>query len=461
MTATAAPPATPTEFADWLNTALATPEAAQAAVDDGTLATTIGAYTAAQNKTMADLRNQVDEQVQLAVHDIMERNGAETGTARSRLDLVARARQNHNDFGVLNSPEAPGYGLNGEFRSAGEAFIAAAATLGLRPANAAPADKVEKLRNYSEKVPSEGGVLVPEEYRAQIMTRALENAIVRPRATVIPLTTGKMRWPAIDMTTEVGEVYGGMVFAWTDEGGTIVPSDATFAAIALEANKLTGGALVPNELLRDAAALTAWLMTNLPNGLGHFEDLGFLKGNGVKKPLGQLHPDNPALITASKEVGQAAATITWNNVLAMFSRLLPECFASSVWVASPDCIPEIFTMAVPVGTGGSAVMIGDGSGTNAAQGLPQTLLGRPIIWSRKTPGVLGTKGDLSLTDFSTYVIGDTMNMRIDTSEHANFWTDKTGFRIIERVDGQPTYLSPLTPENGGPTLSCCVQLETR
>lgn len=457
---TAAAPTTPKEWEDYVQ-GFDTPEAFQTAFADGSFQTTLNAYTGAQNKVMEDLKAQTNEQVQLAVHDLLKRNGSEAGNATSRLDLVARSRRDHNDFGAMNNTASPGYGLNGVFDTIGDAFIAGAAALGLRPANAAPQDKIDKLRAYSEKVPSEGGVLVPEEYRAQIMTRALEQAIVRPRATVIPLTTGKLRWPAIDMTTEVGEVYGGMVFAWTDEGGTITPSDATFAAIALEANKLTGGALVPNELLRDAAALTAWLMTNLPNGLGHFEDLGFLKGNGVKKPLGMLHADNPGLVTATKEVGQPAATITWTNVLSMFSRLLPECFGNSVWTITPDAIPEIFTMAVPVGTGGSAVMVGDDPGQSAAQGLPQTLLGRPILWSRKTPGVLGTKGDISLVDYSTYVVGDTMDMRIDTSEHASFWTDKTGFRIIERVDGQPTYLSALTPENGGPTLSCVVQLENR
>jgi HK97 family phage major capsid protein len=460
MTTTAAPPTTPAEWEDYVQ-GFDTPEAFQSAFDDGSFQATLAAYTDAQNKVMTDLKAQTNEQIQLAMHEMLERNGAHTGTPASRLDLVARARQDQVDFGLVNNPAAPGYGLNGEFANAGDAFIAAAATLGLRPANAAPQDKIDKLRNYSEKVPSEGGVLVPEEYRAQIITRSLEAALVRPRATVIPLATGKMRWPAIDMTTEVGEVYGGMVFAWTDEGGTIVPSDATFAAITLEANKLTGGALVPNELLRDANVLTAWLMTNLPNGIGHFQDLAHIKGNGVKKPLGMLHPDNPALITATKEVGQPAATFTWMNALSMFSRLLPECFATSVWVISPDCIPEVFTMAVPVGTGGSAVMVGDDPGQSAAQNPPQTLLGRPILWSRKTPGVLGTKGDVSLVDFSSYIIGDTMDMRIDTSEHASFWTDKTGFRVILRGDGQPSYLSPLTPENNGPTLSCAVQLETR
>lgn len=460
MTASAAP-TTPKEWEDYVG-GFDSPEAFQTAYSDGSFQTTLTAYIGAQNKVMDDLRAQTTDQVQLAVHELLSRNGVDKTTAAGRLDLVARARRDHNDFNLLYSDSAPGHALDGEFDNAGSAFISAMSAAGItRNTTGLDLEKIEKIRAYSEKVPSEGGVLVPEEYRSDIMTRALEAQIVRPRATVIPLTTGKLRWPAIDMTTEVGEVYGGISFAWTDEGGTITPTDATFAALTLEANKLTGGALVPNELLRDAAALTVWLMKNLPNGMGHFLDLAHLKGNGVKKPLGMLHADNPALITASKEVGQAAGTFTWNNALSMFSRLLPECFPTSVWVASPDCIPEIFTMAVPVGTGGSAVMIGDGSGTNAAQGLPQTLLGRPIIWSRKAPAVLGTKGDVSLVDFSSYVIGDTMDMRIDTSEHAYFWADKTGFRIIAREDGQPSYLSALTPENGGPTLSCVVQLETR
>jgi hypothetical protein len=54
-----------------------------------------------------------------------------------------------------------------------------------------------------------------------------------------------------------------------------------------------------------------------------------------------------------------------------------------------------------------------------------------------------------------------MTMTLDTSEHSAFTSDKTDFRIIERLDGQPGLLSPLTPENNGPSLSAFVQLETR
>jgi HK97 family phage major capsid protein len=90
-----------------------------------------------------------------------------------------------------------------------------------------------------------------------------------------------------------------------------------------------------------------------------------------------------------------------------------------------------------------------------------SMLGIPIRWTRKAPAVLGTQGDISLVDWSKYVIGDTMTMTLDTSEHSAFTSDKTDFRIIERLDGQPGLLSPLTPENNGPTLSAFVQLETR
>lgn len=454
MTDTITAPTTPAELEEWVR-GFDTPEAFAATFADGSFQAAINAYATAQNSVMADLAAQTREQMQLSLSEMFARNDLPTGTSKARLDFADRARARQTQGFALNNPHAVGAELNGVTENPGQFLQAALNTL---PQTKDNAELRHKIVAYSEKVPSEGGILVPEEWRSDIMTRSLESATVRPRAVVVPMPTGKLRYPAVDMTTEVGEVYGGMVFYWMDEGETIVPSDASFAAIKLEANKLAGGALVPNELLKDATALTTWLLTHLPLGIGMFEDLGFLKGNGVGKPLGALHPNNPALLTVGAEIGQPAGTITWNNVLAMFARMLPESYNNAVWIITPDAVPEIFSMALPVGTGGSAVMIGEGQGS---QGLPMSLLGRPIIWSRRAPGTLGTKGDISLVDLSKYIIGDTQDVRIDTSIHSNFWTDKTAFRIIERIDGQPMELSPLTPENGGPTLSSFVQLATR
>jgi len=458
MTATLATPSTPKEWEEYVQ-GFETPEKFAAAMADGSFKAALTSYGNAQNSTMEDIQAQMKEQAQLAVHDLLKRNGQDTGSVQNRLDLVDQAKNKASVNKALYNKKAPGAGLDGMFADIGE-FVQCALS---RPdrRNDEMKEKFQTLFNYSEKIPSEGGVLVPEEFRSDILSVALEQAIVRPLATVVPMSTGRLKYPAIDMTTEVGEVYGGIVFYDLDEGDTIPDTSAAFAALELVAHKLAAAAILPNELMKDTGgALVTWLMTNLPIGFAHAEDVRFLKGNGVKKPLGALHSDNPALISVAKEVGQLADTITWNNILAMFSRMLPESFDKAVWVITPDAIPEIFTMAVPVGTGGSAVMVGDGT-QSAAQSVPLTLLGRPIKFSRKAPGVLGDQGDVSLVDFSQYLIGDTQDLRIDTSEHAQFLSDKTVWRGIERIDGQPQQLSPLTPENGGPTLSSYVQLATR
>lgn len=455
MTApTKATPDNPVDWEEYIHS-FNNPADFAAAFADGSFQTKVTEYVTAQNKVMADLRAQTREQIQLTMHEMFKANDLPTGTARDRLDLADRARARQRQDGGLYNAHAPAAQMDGWTESPGQFFQTA---LGKAPASKENRELLNKIQDYSEKIPSEGGILVPEEWRSDILTRSLEFATVRPRALVVPMPTGKLRYPAVDMTTEVGEVYGGMVFYWIDEGEDIVPTSAQFAAISLDANKLVGGALVPSELLNDASTLNPWLLNNMPRGIGAFEDIALMKGNGVGKPLGALHETNPALITASKEVGQTGATITWTNVLSMFSRMLPESYGSAVWVITPDAIPEIFTMALPVGTGGSAVMLGEGSGS---QSLPMSILGIPIIWSRRAPAVLGTKGDISLVDFSQYIIGDTQDMRLDTNVAPGFWTDKMAFRIIERLDGKPGQLSALTPENGGPTLSSFVQLETR
>jgi HK97 family phage major capsid protein len=446
MTVTATP-TTAAEWEEYVNTALATPESAKAAFDDGSFKRAQTAYQTAfleaQNSSMADLQGQLRAQVAAGTQDLLKKNGS--GIKNKLESLVAKH----------GNPNAPGTGLNGKYDSPVAFFQNAL----LNPSSM-HGDELKKrgeLQNYSSSTGEGGGYLIPEEWRRTIFEGPeLENAVVRPRATVIPMSSTTLHFPAIDFSTEVGEVFGGMVFYWMDEGGTIPTTDALFAQIELHAHRLAGAAAVPNDTLKDSAALDTWLRTALPRGIREFEDRAFLKGDGVKKPLGALHAANPSLIVAGDETGQSTATITWNNVLAMFSRMLPEAYDNAVWVIDPSAIPEIYTMAVEVGTGGAPVMT-----NNAAVAPDQTLLGIPIKWSRKSPATLGTQGDISLADFRYYAIGDRQDVRVDTSEHVQFLQDNTVFKVIERVDGQPLLLSPLTPENGGPTLSAFVQLETR
>jgi len=77
-------------------------------------------------------------------------------------------------------------------------------------------------------------------------------------------------------------------------------------------------------------------------------DYAFINGTGEGQPLGIIN--DPALITVDKEDSQAAATITYQNVVNMFSRLAPSCFTNAVWLANPSVIPQLLTMTITIGT---------------------------------------------------------------------------------------------------------------
>jgi HK97 family phage major capsid protein len=136
--------------------------------------------------------------------------------------------------------------------------------------------------------------------------------------------------------------------------------------------------------------------------------------------------------------------------------MLPSSLNTAVWVVAPDTFPELATMALSVGTGGSAIWL-----NNGASGPPMTILGRPVIVSEKAKK-LGDAGDVNFMDFGYYLIGDRQAMQAQSSPHYKFANDKTAFRIIERVDGRPWLQSAITPQNGSTaTLSPFVKIAAR
>jgi HK97 family phage major capsid protein len=311
----------------------------------------------------------------------------------------------------------------------------------------------EVMNAYSSTDPASAGTLIPEQFRSEIYQLALEGAIVRPRASVIDMTGGSISLPYVDVTTHAGGTFfGGMSFAWTPESGTIAASEAKFGRVKLEAKKLVGGARVPNELWNDAPALNSWLMRSAPQGINFTEDVAFLTGVGGSDPLGVNN--SPATITVTKEGGQVASTIVVENILKMYSRVLPQALGNTVWLANPTCFPELMTLSIAVGTGGAPVAL-----VNIHTSPTMTMLGRPLILTEKVPA-LGAAGDVGIYDFSFYLIGDRQAVSMESSEHSRFMNDETELKLVLRVDGRPWIQSALTPKNGS-TLSPFVILGAR
>lgn len=360
----------------------------------------------------------------------------------------------HRQASAYN-PKAVGALIDGDFEGAGD-FFGAAWYANPDAKQRARMDAAQaKIRNaYSSVVPADGGFLIPEAFRSQLLSVALEMAVVRPRATVVPLEVPRVSFPMIDQTTHQGSVYGGMVGYWGEESASLTDTNAKFSRVVLDAKKFTGYSAVPNELLSDSMiSFAAMIETLWPMALAFMEDQAFIGGTGVGEPTGFL--GTPASTVVAAEVGQASGTILAENIDKMYSRMLPASLPRAVWIVSPDCLPQLFSMARSVGTGGSAVMV-----TNMESAAPGSIYGRPIVVSEKAKA-LGQQGDISFVDMSYYLVGDRQMMTAASSQDYLFRSDQTAFRIIQRVDGRPWIQSPITPANGGNPLSPFVELAAR
>jgi HK97 family phage major capsid protein len=316
-------------------------------------------------------------------------------------------------------------------------------------------DRWRTIRNdYSTIDPATGGFLLSESIRSELLRVAIERAIVRSRARVIPMDQARVAFPAIDSTTNASNVYGGISAAWTNQGAAIAESQATFGKVVLDANKLAAYCEVPNELIiKSIISFAAFIDQVLPEAIAWFEDIAFLTGDGGGQPLGVLN--SPALVAVTKETNQPADTIVWENIVKMFSRMLPSSLDRAVWIANNDTFPQLATMALAVGTGGSAVWL-----NNGVAGPPMTILGRPVIFTEKVPTV-GDANDIVFTDFGYYLVGDMQEVRAESSPHFKFSSDMTTYRVTEHVDGRPWLQSAITPNQGSNTLSPFVGLGAR
>jgi len=444
---------------------LSDPKKIEALQESGQYAEVLKAYGRALAKsedTRGQMADIVSESVQAAftgegaakaavekiVSDAFEVKLGEYGVKRPEMIVGTEAKAH----GAGYNKHALGAALDGQFENTADFFKS------IWHQDLAGQDKWRKIRNdYSSIDPAAGGFLVPEILRAELLRVALETAVVRPRARVIPMDSARVPFPAIDSTSHASSVFGGLTGTWIEESGTIGESEAKFGRVVLQAAKLATSCDVPNELLQDSIVSFAALIEQLmPEAIAWYEDVAFITGNGVGQPLGVLN--SAALVTVTKETGQTADTIVWENLVKMYSQMLPGSLGRAVWVANINTFPELATMSLSVGTGGSAIWL-----NNGVNGPPATILGRPLILTEKVPtiGGAGSGKDISFIDFGYYLIGDRMQMRAESSPHFHFSTDQTTFRIIERVDGRGWLMSALTPANSSTTLSPFVTLGER
>ena len=332
-------------------------------------------------------------------------------------------------------------------------------------------DFKRKLANaMGERIPSEGGFLVPETLRSEILMVALESAVIRPRARVIPMDSLRVPLPTIDDISHSNSVFGGVQAFWTEEGAALTASAPSWGRVVLEAKKLTAYTAIPNELLQDSITpLDDWFNSFFPEAISWFEDVAFISGTGVGEPQGILNAPCAVRVPVGTDY-----YVVFNDIAKAFARMWPRSLGKAVWLCSPDMLVNLLELAMSAADGGTTVapplflqsyQAQDYPGGGNGDGVNYTLMGRPLIVTEKMPssgsGNTTVPGALTFVDLSYYLLGDRQAMQVASSDEYLFGQDMVAYRVIERLDGRMWLQQSIVPENGSAnTLSPLVKIDT-
>jgi HK97 family phage major capsid protein len=307
----------------------------------------------------------------------------------------------------------------------------------------------------SEAVPSDGGFFVQQDFSSQLVERVYEVGQIASRVQRIPLSgnANGIKLNGIDETSRVaGSRWGGVQAYWAAEADSVTATKPKFRQIELNLHKLFATVYATDELLADASALETITRRVVAQEIAFKLDDAILRGTGNGQPLGIL--ESASLVSVSKETGQAAASIVSENLINMWSRA--EGRRNAVWLHNQDIEPQLFTLGIQVGVGGSTIYMPPGG---LSANPYSTLFGRPMV-EVEHASTLGTVGDIVIADLDQYLLIE-KPMQSAMSIHVQFLTDQTVFRFVYRVDGQPAVHSALTPYKGSATRSPFVALATR
>lgn len=294
----------------------------------------------------------------------------------------------------------------------------------------------------SEGVGADGGFAVPPDFRNVIIQKVMGEDSLLSRTDQQTSSGNSITFPA-DETTP-WQSSGGIQSYWESEGGQKGQSKPTLTEKTVKLNKLICLVPMTDELLEDAPAMASYVNRKAPEKIGFKINDALINGSGVGQPLGIL--TSPGTVVVAADSGQAADTVSAQNIVNMWARMTPSARRNMVWLINPDIEPQLIFLTFPGSTTHPVPLYMPPGGLSASP--YGTILGRPVIPTEACKA-LGDKGDIIAADMSSYLAAvKTGGIRQDVSIHVFFDYDITAFRFVLRVGGQPWWNAAIESLNG-------------
>ena len=305
----------------------------------------------------------------------------------------------------------------------------------------------------SESSAAESGFPVQSDFAGVMFETAVKESPLVQLVDTYPVSgsSNAVEWVEVDEQNIEEDVFGGVRVYWAAEAGSIDSSMPKLKDAGLKLEKLMGLAYCTYELNEDSSFVDSFLTRAFTTGIKRKLESAIVGGTGAGVPLGVLK--SSALVEVAKESGQAADTVTYKNLSAMYHRGKNK--ANMIWVMHPDVNEQLDFLEMPVGTGGLPVYLQE-----TKEGSVATLRGKRIVESDQC-SALGDKGDIVFMDPKEWLLIYKGGIKKDMSIHVQFLTAQNAFRFIFRANGMPKVSSKLTIKNSSKKRSPFVTLADR
>ena len=288
-----------------------------------------------------------------------------------------------------------------------------------------------QLRAQSEGVGTEGGFLVPTEFRQKLVDRMLSyGGIAEHVETINTSSGGPLEFPTLDDTASEGEIIA-------ENAQFTGGEDLVFGTKVLGAYKYTSSGAgsaplrVSVELLQDAAFDVAALVARkMGERIARAQAAHWITGSGVGEPEGIMG----ANITADETV-DVADVLDYDDILDLETLLDPAYEANAKWVMSKATWSAIRGLV----DGASRPLVFDQAASGIGGRPEKQLLGYPVIIDQEAldfGAATGPSSNVALGDWrEAYVIRRVQNMTVVVNPYTRANFGQVEYVAWERADG--------------------------
>lgn len=279
----------------------------------------------------------------------------------------------------------------------------------------------EQAKALSEGVDTEGGFLVPEEFRATLLRLVETFGVARQWATVIPMRRDQLKIPRLTQTVSI---------FWVGEGQPKPETQPAFDQLTMVVKKMAAIVIVSVELLEDASIAIANLIGTLfAEQVAAEEDRVVFSGDvaGAGDPFnGVLY--EPGVVSVPMPTGNTAFTNVTADHLAEASGSVTTSalrgarywMHRTIWniLRTVKDVNGQYILQSPVGN------------------QPGVLWGFPFTFVESMPDITQSAADTPFIAFGNlrhYYIGDRTRLTVQRSDHVRFIEDQVVLRAVERI----------------------------